>query len=592
MRYKRYLVTPLFSVLMILLLVSCRQTGSHTAEKGQADIEKTSEVDMGSQTEKETKKAEDKASKAGKEDKEDKGKKPEGQKNGIPHILLKEEEIMYYDDEVEGSLYRMKNASLELKEDGKEFEPLKKAFAEYNREVDKKNSDMRETLEAFAREEKENRQSGFKAVQLTDEIDTYIMRADKRAVSVLNYEKSDYTGAKTIYTRSCANFDTETGKRLNFSEVVRDDKTFFELVDIIAHEDYKESDFSRPSEYAAKLKENGYKELVWTLSPIGVTVYFDTYVLGSYTDGPQVVTIPFENNEDIFEAKYVYKEKDYVVPVVAENMTLHLDVDGDGEEDSVYVDTVYTQDNDTLDIYESGLKVCVGESKSKEIPGYEGEAYLVKKSGKYYMYVFIEYEIRVLYNVNLANSEQEDDYELFYLSSEDNTWENEGNYEKYSLKKETFTDTNYFVGESLGYLLGTLSAKRVCFVGNDGKPQTNDKRAKVTTHVILRTLKTVKCSEVDEQGKAKKADAKIPAGSYILPLYTDNETYVDVILVDEESVDIWEGEYETYYSLTDDRLMDYEGDCYRITVDTGGEIFNSVDGVDIDDLFEGILFAG
>ena len=89
---------------MILLLVSCRQTGSHTAEKGQADIEKTSEVDMGSQTEKETKKAEDKASKAGKEDKEDKGKKPEGQKNGIPHILLKEEEIMYYDDEVEGSL--------------------------------------------------------------------------------------------------------------------------------------------------------------------------------------------------------------------------------------------------------------------------------------------------------------------------------------------------------------------------------------------------------------------------------------------------------------------------------------------------------
>ena len=166
------------------------------------------------------------------------------------------------------------------------------------------------------------------------------MRSDKDVVSILNYKKYDY-GASERYSRSSISFDTSTGDRLNFLDVVKDDKTFFELVDKRVYEDYEEINIQNPSEYADALRESNYDNLVWTISPMGVTVYFDTRVLGAETDGPQVITISFEENEEIFNQKYVYEENDYVVPIVAGNMTLHLDVDGDGRSDAIAVNNIY-----------------------------------------------------------------------------------------------------------------------------------------------------------------------------------------------------------------------------------------------------------
>ena len=48
-----------------------------------------------------------------------------------------------------------------------------------------------------------------------------------------------------------------------------------------------------------------------------------------------------------------------------------------------------------------------------------------------------------------------------------------------------------------------------------------------------------------------------------------------------------------YFSLKDYTLLDYDCDCYRISVDFGdNEWMGTVDGVDIEELFEGILFVG
>ena len=48
-----------------------------------------------------------------------------------------------------------------------------------------------------------------------------------------------------------------------------------------------------------------------------------------------------------------------------------------------------------------------------------------------------------------------------------------------------------------------------------------------------------------------------------------------------------------YFSLKDYTLLDYDGDCYRISVDfVDNEWMGTVDGVDIEELFEGILFVG
>ena len=49
----------------------------------------------------------------------------------IPHILLEESDGAEYDSEYR-CLYYINNVHLKLKEDGKEFEPLIKAFDKYN----------------------------------------------------------------------------------------------------------------------------------------------------------------------------------------------------------------------------------------------------------------------------------------------------------------------------------------------------------------------------------------------------------------------------------------------------------------------------
>ena len=233
--------------------------------------------------------------------------KREKHSNLKPHILIKTVGEGLYDD-YGNTLYKIEYKYIQLKEDKKEFEPLIKAFEEYNKEIDEQFANTREKFEGLAKEEELNRQEGYDEKILKEETDSYIMRADKDVVSILNYTKYDY-GASEKYSRSSVSFDTSTGNRLNFLDVVKDDKTFFELVDKRIYEDYEEINIQNPSEYVYSLRDSDYENLVWTISPVGVTVYFDTRVLGSDTDGAQVVTISFENNENIFEPKYIYIKK-------------------------------------------------------------------------------------------------------------------------------------------------------------------------------------------------------------------------------------------------------------------------------------------
>ena len=48
---------------------------------------------------------------------------------------------------------------------------------------------------------------------------------------------------------------------------------------------------------------------------------------------------------------------------------------------------------------------------------------------------------------------------------------------------------------------------------------------------------------------------------------------------------------EEFFSLTNMKLLDYEGDFYRITFENDDGAL-SIDGTDIFDLFEGIITAG
>ena len=309
MKYKRNLIW-LILIIAVLMSAGCKKNEKKKTEAETEEIQETKE------------------SKAVKESKVKKEKQEKNSKK--PHILLNEMNEHAYDSYEGEYLYNLRSIKISLKEE-EGFDSLRKAIEEYNEKMEEKYAGMKEDMDFFGKQEIENRKDGFNSSILKDIVNTYIMRSDESILSILNYEEYNYTGAKTMYSRESYNFDTRTGKILSFLDVVKDDESFFELVDALAKKDYQESNITKPSDYVKGLKENDYKDLVWTVSPEGVTVYFDTGTLGSFTDGPQVITICFDEDDALFESKYVNKEKDYVFPILADNMTLHLDTDGDGE---------------------------------------------------------------------------------------------------------------------------------------------------------------------------------------------------------------------------------------------------------------------
>ena len=578
MKYKRGLLIMLLTFLSITVLFACKKSDGSDTDKEKDAIEETVK------SKKKRKKGEKESKKSKKDENED-----ERELSGIPHFELREIYEGRRQDEGEGErIYYINNNKLILKEDGEEFAPLIKALEKYNKEVDERITEKREYLESTVSEEMESRSAGYKAKTMTDETETYIMRADETMVSLLNYTKN-YNGAKTNYSRSSYNIDTETGKKLEFRDVVKDDKTFFKLVDEAADEDYIESNIKNPSEYTQELKEDDYRDLVWTVNPEGVTVYFDTGVLGSYTDGPQTITVYFEENKDIFEPKYVNKKEEYIFPIMVDTMKLYLDIDGDGKREAVYVEAGYEQDTESMTEYQTDVQIFAGEGKTSKISCYREETYIVKKDDKYYMYLFDDDEVSLLYVLDLANlSEDIPTPKSLGVPGELGPWEEDGYAERYEIISGTITDTKSFMLSSEGSVLGTMYSDNEYFVGEDVYPKPHDERGRVTSKVILHTVKNVKCSEVDENGKVKNKLAFIPNDSYILPVYSDSVNRVDVIIIDKKYV---ESDEYGYFWLKDDSFSDYSGDCYRITVEgVYGE--ENIDGVNVYEIFEGINFAG
>lgn len=581
MKYKRIFMTVIILIFVMLTGTACNKSD---------ESETTQKIE---QKEKKEKKKKDKKNKKN-EEKADKAEKKEN-KSKKPHICLRQMSESHYDFESGDFLYKIKGVKPELRED-EGFEALRKALEEYSQTVDMTYSQTKDTMDSFSVEEREDRAQGFGNTVRKDLTDAYVMRADKSMVSILYYNEADYTGAGSRYYRSAINFDTKTGETLSFTDVVSDAEGFFKLVDDIADSDYPESDITKPSEYVSEMKDNDYADLVWTSSPEGVTVYFDTGVLGAFTDGAQVITVYFEGNDDMFSAEYAVKDKEYAFPIVIGNMPLHLDIDGDGEREPVHVNNIYEQNEDSLEIYTTGLEVFAGD-ESVSYEGYEGSTYIVKKGGKYYMYIFraAMEDYITLSILDLSTMEKNDNNDqIIHLGEREYKWEQEedGAIDKDTSLSETLTDPESVFMDEVVFVITTLVSEREWSVGEAAVPEPKEDRAKTNYGYVLHTLQEINCEEVDENGKVK-GTSTIPEDSYILIMYSDNSSYVDVRIIDKDAVEEYEWEEGMkHFTLLDESLMDYDGDCYRITVDSEGEYAGSaVDGVYVGDLFEGIIFG-
>ena len=567
----RHKTATILLLLLCLVPIACKRvekedTRAETEERGQ------------------TKKKDKEEQRGEKEEKAE-----EAMLRDLPHILFEVEGETHSDSDYH-YLYQIESTKLKLKE-GQKFKALDKAFEEYNKEVDELYQKERTELENSSHSSEEAKKNVLSSSGNTPEfkMNCELIRADKAIVSVLLLKSTDYTGSGMEYSRSAVNFDTRSGKRLSFSDVVKDADSFFMLAEKRAKESVG-TDTEFPPELLDKIKEKG-SELTWTVNQEGVSVYLDIYEYGKSRREPAVLTVYFDEARNVFEERYTKTEEDYVIPLIGD-MHLDLDIDGDGKREAVYLKK---KSEDANSAYLDFSAVASGR-ESEALEGFDGRAYIVKKSGKYYMYVFVsaEDDITLLYRLDLSTMEKkEGEYWATDLSTKYYTWRNEGNIETHRYEEENFSDAAGFCGSGRNDVLSTNSVEIDWVLDKEAYPRPDGNRYRVTSNHVLRTLKDIPAPEVDAKGNVVK-ESVIPANSYLLFLYSDNESFVDMRIIEEKYVDKenWGGD-SSYFNLNDSGQFDYNGPLYRIRMERDTENWiTKVNGVDAEELFEGMAYAG
>ena len=123
---------------------------------------------------------------------------------------------------------------------------------------------------------------------------------------------------------------------------------------------------------------------------------------------------------------------------------------------------------------------------------------------------------------------------------------------------------NMYFGQT-GDLFGTYTCYGRYVVGSDGMPEPVDSVYKISWRSEEATsLKSVKVTMLDDEYN-EQGEETIDAGEHFLPIRTDNSSFVDC-------------------RLDDGRLV-------RLKF-TKTDYPSQIDGVNVDDLFEGLVYAG
>lgn len=208
--------------------------------------------------------------------------------------------------------------------------------------------------------------------ELSYQSNMWAVRADSQVLSLLVWDYIYMGGAHGDYGYSGITFDSESGRRLEFEEVVTDSEGFAELAAERLTEKYPDVDFFEPSLSVLK-KEVEDGTLVWTLGYEGISLYFSPYVLAPYAYGMQSVTILYEEAPDLF-AKEICRVPDSWAVCLAPGMD--FDLGHDGILDTVEAGGVYGNYG-SESAYEQFRVSVNGQESTKELWFYDESSYLV-----------------------------------------------------------------------------------------------------------------------------------------------------------------------------------------------------------------------
>lgn len=461
---------------------------------------------------------------------------------------------------------RMHYEKIALMEDDEDKYPeLKSALEKYG-----------ESIESMARDEydfcKEAAAADMDSVPeegFFTERNLNIRRADECVVT-LSSAYSTYTGGAHPNGGDWpVNFDVKTGKELKLSDVVKDIDAMYEYVENALKEKYAEwiDDFFifEDDDPFAGFKSGEYTQ-GFAVDYDGLTLIFNPYDIASYAVGQLVVKIPFKGHEDILEAKYFEKVPESYIIEIDNYTECDIDIDGDGVIDSFMVSPYYD------DYMLNGINFTINNANYTFGNG-TGEDYISAFDGRNFLYK--TKEGKLIYYFMGSGENGYTTFNAFEISKEGFTKLNsydmdiayplEENvvFTDYSWVDGCITDPNYCMMQNRTDLFGTGSVVRKYHFSDKGEIIPDEELFRFVSTDAHKVLKSIKVEIVDENGN-KIGERDLEVDEEVRPFKTNNE--------------------DTIY------ILDEKNDILKINITN--EWPYQIDGIDIDEIFDNILYAG
>lgn len=392
---------------------------------------------------------------------------------------------------------------------------------------------------------------------LTTKETVSVRRSDSRVTSLLLDGYSYVGGAHGNSYYTSVNYDTQTGKELELTDIISDTEQLPALVQEQLYTNYDPSDFYENldlKEYFAD--ENS--SITWTLDYNGITFFFSPYEIAPYATGRPTATITFDAHPEIFKKDYLDVPESYAL-VLSANTPYEYDFNGDHSTEQL---TVWGRATEYYDCDQ----ICInmnGQTTEDTLGAFEMEAVLVHTADdKNYLYVEStsenDYKKLTVYDLTSGTAVKVDSvYGGFYTPF--------FNSEEYNPSKLILTNPEEFLLDTRTELLSTISGHKTYSVGADGMPVTKDELYVFDMELTFTLLQPLEVSIVDEKSGEVTGKRTLDAGTEVIYYRTDDESIADLKLPD--------------------------GSIGRITIDSK-EWPRTINNISIEEIFENLLFAG
>ncbi|MBQ7076676.1 MAG: DUF3298 domain-containing protein [Lachnospiraceae bacterium] len=466
---------------------------------------------------------------------------------------------------------RMYYEKLKLtKEDAEKYAALAKGLEDYGNEIGGLVEETYNDCKEFA---KDDMAQGATLEYGEYFIERYmnVCRADEHVLSA-HSTFSSYTGGAHGYGADYpVNFDVETGKRLEFKDVVKDLDAMYKLVEEKVREQYADSldmFFNFESEDPFADFKSGEYEQAFLIDYDGINVIYNPYDIAAYAAGQQVIKIPFKGNENLFEEKYFTDVPESYVIEISENGDFTIDLDGDGTEETVSLWSEYDMDSYQLNaicFYINNNEYKFENDTTEEyLDSFEGRVFIFKtKEGKVFCYYLgrgcNDYETIAVFEIKKDGISAP---KFFYGGLKYPDVIEDGS-DNIVWAEGCITDMEHMEFDTRTDIFGTTSVYKTYHLGADGMPETNDEYWAFVSKVSYKVLKSIKVEIIDEAGN-KTGERELAAGEEVTPYRTDNESILD--------------------------MKDKDGNILRVKVTN--EWPYEIDGVEMQEIFENIIYAG